>query len=266
MENIQNAAPAQAGAENSNAGQASASPLDAVEKSYITPDRVQIDGQAAITAANEACKAAGVSPVMNFDASKPFPAGCGLLILPVNKREGQGTKVVTICFGAVPDAATIAQSEGGEDFIRTAVMDKVFAKLANAVRPRGDSGEIGTNLPQTVADFITRQERGTSLTTFRELASSYVSALKSKGVKFMTPQILRQVLSCTAFAQQQFAKVPQAVWVKVLDSMIAAASKKKLDPSILLEWKSTRDSAEFEVAELDFSDLSGLIDDKASAA
>lgn len=238
--------------------------LDVIDKQYFSPDKVATDGNKAVTEVNAICQVAGIVPVTNFDTTKPFPAGFGLVILPIAKRSGQVTKTLGVCFGAIPDANTIAAAEGGEDFIRTAIMDRLFAKLANAVRPRGDNNEVSGTIPQTIADFITKQERGTSLTTFRELAGAYVSALKQKGISFMTPQILRQVLSCTAFARQQLPKVQQTIWNQILDSMIAAANSKKLDPAILIEWKSTRDNVEFEVAELDFSDLAGIVAEKVA--
>ena len=230
--------------------------VDDVKKVYFTSAQLN-DAQTEIEKVNAIAEEHGLDMIFNFDTEKEFPAGYGIAIVPVAKRDKQAEKnvVVGVAVAAIPDLETVAASENGNAFIVKAVSGNMIAKLANAVRPRGESGESAASVPFTVEDFITSNRPEGLLEAYREYQSAYVKVLKKKGLKFITDSILRQVLQSAAFAEQQFPSVPQDKWEQILDSMIARAKKEGIAPGMLTEWRETRDSATLSDRDVDLSDL-----------
>ena len=229
-----------------------------IKREYFPPANLAA-AQDAIQTAAAACAAIGKEPTTNFNFDDEFPAGYGIAIIPTRGRVGGETITTGCTIGAVPDPDKIANSEGGPEFIAAAILDKVIAKLANSVRPKGEAGTIANSLPFSVHDFITSSKgAGEGLATFRKLAPVYVKGLKEKGLTFMSGPILRQILSSAAFAGQHWPKTPQTVWASLLDKMIVRARNANLDPAVLQTWKDTRDAAEVEVAELDLNDFDDI--------
>lgn len=249
---------------NQQAGtEAPTSTLESIGKEYFAPS----DLAAAQDKINEVltlCNQLGIEPVRNFDPEKEFEAGYGLAILPISKRENNVTITTGVCIAAIPDPATIAAHEGGEDYIRNIILAAVIAKLSNSVRPRSN-GAVASSVPFSVVDFITSSRGGESMASFSKLAPVFVKALKKKGINYMTVVLLRQVLQSKSFAAEQFPKFPQTAWESLLNTMIAKCAEYKedgktmpLDPAILQSWKANRDSVEIE-QDIDLSDFADLV-------
>jgi hypothetical protein len=192
----------------------------------------------------------------NFDPAGEFPAGFAGAIIPIQKRDENKKENVTVgaLIAAIPTFDAIAAAEGGVDFIRATVTNRILAQLATAVRPR-DTGNA-PSIPLSIADYLTSARADNSLETYTELSKAFVKALREKGLKSLTAALLRQSLRSSAFAQDKFKNIQQSVWVNILDAMEQAALNKGLDPSIFRHWKATRDATAFdEVSEIDTSDL-----------
>lgn len=237
--------------------------LETLDKEYFAPS----DLQAGADRANEVlaiCNSLNIAPIRNFDPEKSFKEGYGIAILPIKERLEGVTKTTGICIAAIPDPATIAESEGGEEYIRNVILNAVIAKLQNSVRPR-TNGSVASSVPFTVTDFITSSRGGESMASFSKLAPVFVKALKKKGIIYMTVVLLRQILQSASFATEQFPKFPQEAWENLLGTMISKCETYqedgktiKLDPAILNSWKETRNSVEIE-QDIDLSDFADLV-------
>lgn len=227
---------------------------DDIKKAYFASDKLA-DAQTAINSANEIAEALDLEVVYNFDVEKEFPEGYGIALIPIAKRVNNANVTLGVAIAAVPDVATVAAHDNGQAFITDAVIGNMIAKLANAVRPRGNDGDTAASIPFSVEDFITSNRAEGVLVAYRKFASAYVKVLKKKGLKFITETILRQVLQSAAFAEQQFPKVPQEKWVQILDSMMARATAEGVAVGMLADWKASRDSAELKDDDIDLSDL-----------
>lgn len=227
---------------------------ESIKKQHFDSKKLDV-AQAAIEVVSNIAEQHGLKMVFNFDTDAEFPAGYGLAIVPITKREKSVNNVKGVAIAAIPDIATLEESEGGTQFIHEGAINAMIAKLANSVRPRGDAGETASSIPFTVSDFITTNRPDGVLLAFRALAGSYVKVLKKKGLKLITESILRQSLQSAAFAEQQFAKVGQDKWQQILASMIATSEKEGIAPGMLLEWQKTRDSATLQDDDVDLSDL-----------
>lgn len=195
--------------------------------------------------------------VFNFDAEKGLPEGYGLAIIPIAKKdEAKQERVTTgVCIAAIPELSSLNTTAEGADFVRLALADVLIAKIANAVRPRAD-GSTANVIPFSVADFITSNRPEGILAGFNAVAPAFVAVLKTKGLSLMTKELLRQILSCTAFAKAQHPKIPQSSWVAILQGMIKSASDKGLTVAALEQWIESRDTAGMPQAEdVDLSDL-----------
>lgn len=234
-----------------------------VERRYFSPS--EVEDAAAYIAKIEAIPGLDPKDVKrNHDLEgEGLPEGYGVAILPINKRakdaDGEPTTITTgIGIFAVPDFATIAETERGQEFIRSVVMDQCMNKAANSVRPR-TAGAAPVSMPFTLEDFIESRRGSGNLKTFTELAPIVVKFLKKKGAPHMTSKLLKNTLASATFAEQQFPKTEQPVWVKLLESMIGMAREQGLDPAILHSWLNTRNEADVDEMELDMEDLEGLI-------
>lgn len=230
---------------------------DDITKRYFAPDQLQ-EAQGYLTKISAVCADGTIK--RNFEPEKDFPDGYGLAVVPISKRvEGKGNVFLGVAIAAIPDPASVAEHEKGGEFIRSAITDVFMSKVANACRPRPD-GTVATTIPFTIEDFIESRRGRENLKAFSEIAPIFVKALRKKGIKYMTPGLLRQTLQSTAFAETQFEKIAQAAWQKVLDAMIVKAKAGGFDPAILQNWKDTRDSVEVEeIDDLDLDDLDSLI-------
>lgn len=232
-----------------------------IERQYFAPNELE-KGVTAVAEAVELATKAGAKPVYNFDTEKDFPAGCGLAIIPISKRDKEGERgniVENVAIAAIPEPSTIAALEGGQNWIYDTLVSALIGKVANAVRPRGEKGQTAGTIPSAPIDFITSlRTSGESLTAWRDLANKFVSALRKKGLVTLNAQTLRQILQSKEFAETLFPKVNQAVWENVLDAMISRAEANKKEPGILKVWRETRNTTAIEVPELDVTDLGEL--------
>lgn len=228
--------------------------LDDVKRKYFSPDNLE-EG---VSYVNQIIEIGEVDIKRNFKEEDDFPEGFGLGVIPISVREGDKNVVKSVAVCAIPDVSIVVNHEKGQQFISDVVQSNFLVKAANAFRVRPDGGTAAT-VPETLEDFITSMKGREGLKTFTEIASTFVRALKKKGIKFMTPALLRQTLQSSQFASGQFEKIEQASWVKILDSMIAYAKTKQLDTSILEHWKNTRD--EKEAVEIDDDVISGALEE-----
>ena len=228
--------------------------IASIKKAYF-PNAKLADAQVTIDAMNQVCADYNLAVVFNFDTEKEFPAGYGIGIIPIAKRSGGETVTHGVAISAIPDVETVQLHENGSQFVIDAVIGNMMAKLANAVRPRGDNNETASSIPFTVEDFITSNRPEGVLLAFRTYANAYVKVLKKGGLKLLTESILRQALQSKAFAEQQFPSVGQDKWLAILDNMIARAESDGMAVGMLAEWKTTRDSATLQDEDVDLSDL-----------
>lgn len=206
----------------------------------------------------EACNGAGVKPVFNFDTDAELPEGYGLSVIPLTERvTGQGNVTKGVCIAAVPSVNTILSADSGENWVVNQINSILLRSIKSAATP-SDDGSI-SSIPFKVEDFTT-STRSSALAAFNAVASLYVAALKQKGLKFMSKALLRQVLSSADFAAQQFPKIDQENWQVVLKSMMAHASKEGIDSGILTHWANTRNEVEVSTADIDLSDIDGMVD------
>ena len=240
--------------ETVEAGTAEIPSLETVEKAYYPSSDIAKAGEA-IGLAQEIAAANGIECTYNFDIEKEFESGYGVVIDHIAKRGKDGNQILGILIGAVPDFETVMNADNGADFVKDSVVDKMLAKLKNAVRPRGEDNTVSASVPFSVIDFITSNRPEGILIAFNSLAPAYVKMLKKKGLSLMTVAILRQTLQSEAFAEQNFPKISQEKWVTILDSMVAKATQDGKAVGILTDWKETRASAELTDGNVDLSDL-----------
>jgi len=231
--------------------------LSSIKREYFSPSELN-KAQERLSEVMVVAEDNATAPIRNFDPEKDFPNGYGLYIHPITQRGTDGNETIGIAVAALPDPETIANAEGGSDYIRKVILDAEIAKLANSVRPRSDNS-VAASIPFSIQDFITSSRGGESMATFRKLASIYVAALKKKGIRHMTNVLLRQIFQSSAFAESQFPKIPQESWVKVINSMIGKADAEKLETSVLVNWRETRDQAEMAVDEIDLEGFGELV-------
>jgi len=206
---------------------------------------------------------------INFDPDDGPDDGFGILVAPISKRseKKEGNVIVGIVVAQIPDPATIMQAPKGNEFVRSTLVDHCAYKILNAVRPRDDGTEPGT-IPTSLNDFISsRKGRGESLAAFNAVAKKYVKALKKMGVKYMTANLLRQVLASEEFAKREFPKVDQDKWEGLLKKMIAdVESAGEHDPAILYHWLRNRQETTATTGEdFDSSDFDALLGNDEAA-
>lgn len=235
------------------------------------PSEKMADAEEFVTEISALCEIVKVPLVFSFKVEDGVPENFGLVIVPVNKRKkgGTGNETIGVAVGVIPEMAAITAHENGEAYILETITDSLVTKFANTVRPRGDETEIDAfGLPFDVADFIISQRAGGMLGGFNELANDFVTALKRKKIPFLTKATLRQILSCSAFAEQHYPTIKQAAWVAVVNQMAKVAEARDLETGIFTQWLETRDDAELPTADVDLSDLDIDMggDDEASEA
>jgi hypothetical protein len=191
--------------------------------------------------------------------SEPMPEGYDVAIVPVTKRtETSGNVPVALWIAAIPSLEVIASHDKGTAWIQDKIADACISKLANAVRPSEKKTDGPLSVPLSVDDFIIAATRDQGLATFRTEAAEWIKGLKAAGLAAMNPTLLRQVLSSSAFASQQFPKIPDAKWAALLDKMIAKAQTKSLDPGIMAVWKQTRTETTIGADDFDLEALDNL--------
>ena len=196
------------------------------------------------------------NPLYNFDPNAEFPAGYGLMVLPIGEtvpelKDGKPTgknKRVTkhVAVAAVPGLGVLVQHEAGKNYVADAVKAAISAKLRNAFTrvENPHDQETGVKLPFTIEQFIEKGEKGAEdlgLGTYNELATGMVKAIRNMGIS-LDKAILRQCLQSTAFAKGVFPAVDQSFWVLVLNKAVAVANEKGLKDTIFRSWLNTRDT------------------------
>lgn len=243
--------------ENETGTEEKAMTLQDVSRRSFTADDLE-SAQTYIGAAVQAAKLSEVEPVFNFDTNENLPEGYGLSVIPLTERvAGQGNVTKGLCIAAVPSVQTILQSDSGNAWVVKQLNDILIRSIKSAATP-SDDGAI-SSLPLKVEDFTT-STRSSALAAFNAVASLFVKALKDKGLKFMSKGLLRQVLSSAAFAEQQFPRIGQDNWVIVINSIMSHAAKEGVDAGILKHWLTTRDAIEVSTADIDLSDIDGMVE------
>lgn len=227
-----------------------------IEKKFFPPEQLEA-GTSYINEVMEIATNEEIEPIFNFDTEGEFPEGYGISIIPLTKRVAErGNLIYGVVIAAVPTVETLAADEAGSNFISKLVTDNLLRQVAASAKPK-DEGAI-TSIPFKLEDFVTTS-RTSGLAAFNAVATDYVKALKTKGLKFMSKVLLRQVLASAAFAEQQFPRLSQENWQLVLDSMVGHVKQKGMEAGILAHWKSTRDEVEIDVSEIDLTDLDDLV-------
>jgi len=235
---------------------ASETTMQDIEKKFFPASQLEA-GIGYINEVMEICSNEQVEPVFNFDIEADFPEGYGLSIVPLQKRVPErGNITYGIVVAAIPSVELLSTEDAGVNWINKIITDALLRQVATAAKPK-DEGAV-TSLPFKIDDFITTS-RTSGLAAFNAVATDYVKALKSKGLKFMSKVLLRQVLASSQFAEQQFPRLSQDNWNLVLDSMQQHVKAKGMEVGILAHWKSTRDEIEIDVAEIDLTDLDDLV-------
>lgn len=232
--------------------------LQDVDRCYFGPDAMQ-DAQEYLAKVTALDPAPNIQ--MNWDTEKDqVQDGFGIAVVPISKRtEGKGNVVIGVAVAQIPDPATIAKHEKGQEFISSLITDVCIAKVANSVRPRSDGTTAGS-MPKSLEDFIESRRGRESLKAFTETANVFVKALRKKGLKMMTAPLLRQILQSKQFADNMPIPHTEGLWERVGEKMIALAESKKLDASVIRNWLETRDQVEISaVEELDVDALDDLV-------
>jgi hypothetical protein len=234
--------------------------LDDLARGYFT--QTDPNAETAVATAIAIAEAHGLPVSYSWDAgNEPLPEGFDVAVLPVTKRtDDKGNVPVALWIAAVPSLALIEQHEKGPAYIRDTIATALLNKFANTVRPnekrQASAGPL--SVPKSIEDFILAASRDQGLAAFREIGKDYVAALRKAGIAAMNLSLLRQVLSSSAFAGQQFPKIEQAKWTGLIDKMIAAAKAKNLDPGIIEVWKQTRDETTIGADDFDLDALDAL--------
>lgn len=227
--------------------------LDNLEQKIFAPEQLA-EGAAFL----KEVQALGSYFVANFTNDTVPPDNYGLLIAPLQRRKGDGTGNET--FGAI--AAMVPTLEAlsshgpeGLQFVRDAVLQNMRTKIANAARPDKDMQPKGT-IPFTIQDFIEDRSPDGMMKAFNTVGPNAVTALREKGMSFMNLALLKQLLMSAAFAETQFPKIKQEIWVNVGNLIIKMARDKSLDVSMIENWLATRDNAA--ASEIENIDISAL--------
>lgn len=213
------------------------------------------NAQAAIDAALEIAEANSLQVVSNINEETGLTDGFGIFVGPLNQRIDNENVLAGILIAQIPSAELLLTgSTEQQQFAVEAVQNVLTAKVSGAAR-RSLTGD--SELPVTIEDYITSNRPLGVLVAFREYANDMVKALKKKSPNLViNPQLLRNALESKAFAEQYYPTVHGDVWPKVIDSMIAKATREGKAAGMLEVWKETRDAAGLpDVKEVSFDDL-----------
>lgn len=201
-----------------------------------------------IAEVEQLAKVAEVPTVWNFDPDETeFPDGYGFAVAPIKRRSGTGEKMETygVVFGAVPLFDVVMDNESGARWVREQISATMVDKLIAEARPEtGEEMETDAekvDLPFSIPEFIA-PKRGESVKAFSAVAPALLSVLKKKAkIKTLTQGLLRLCLSSTDAAKNQYPKVSQDTWIKVINAGKQLAISQKEDPAIFDRWLTTRD-------------------------
>jgi len=222
--------------------------LQDIEKKFFPPEQLEASSEY-INEVIEIAKKENVEPVFNFDPQGDFPEGYGLSVIPLTRRVPErGNLVYGVVIAAVPTVEKLASEDAGQNYINKIVTDSLLRQISASAKPK-DEG---------IDEFVTTS-RTSGLAAFNAVASDYVKALKTKGLKFMSKVLLRQVLASADFAEQQFPRLSQDNWNLVLDSMIGHVKQKGMESGVLAHWKNTRDEVTIDTTDIDLSDLDSIV-------
>ncbi len=232
--------------------------LDDIKKRYYAPSQLPQAGELL-----QQIHDAGLNPEMNFKSEEEFPANYGLLVMPLVKRQGgpgEGNKKIGVAVCAIPDLELFGESEKGKAFVRNIVSNYCAGRIQNALRPKAD-GTKADIIPFAIEAFLESKRGRESFKAYQDVAPIFVKALKKKGMGFMNPALLKQVLQFSEFALEKFGNIPQEVWEQIIGKMVVMTRDKfNNDPSVIEGWLATRNDAtlpEVETFELDDLDLAG---------
>jgi|GEM_PF-2295649 len=230
-----------------------------IKQQYFGAENLE-KAEAAIATAVDLCMESDQEPVFNFDPEADFPDDYGIAIVPLTKLiKGGGKQVLNVCISAIPSVDAIANAPGGPLWIAKQLSTILIRAVKSAAMPKDDM-ELA-QIPFKIDDFIT-SSRSSAMAAFNSLAAIYVKALKAKGLTFINKALLRQALSCAAFAEQQFPAVSQDNWIMVINSMIAQADKDGIEPGNLQHWLNTRHEVTVSTTNIDLTDIMAITADK----
>lgn len=234
--------------------------LQDVEKKIYQPTQLE-EGVKYIQEVMTVCEKAQVEPILNFKIDDPFPEDYCLAVIPQQQRvPSRGNQTINIIIAAIPTTDNLLTDDNGINYINKLITDSLIRQVVVSAKPRDEGALI--MIPFKMAEFVTTS-RDNGLASFNAIASSFVKALKTKGMMFITKVLLRQVLASASLAEQQFPKLPQTSWQHVIKTMIVFAKQKGLNAGILQHWLDTRDTVLVDVTEIDLSDLDEIVETAA---
>lgn len=230
--------------------------LQDIEKKVFPADQLEA-GTSYINEVMEICANEEVEPIFNFDPAGEFPDGYGISVIPVTKRVPErGNQTYGVVIAAIPSVEALASDDAGSAWISKIITDALTRQVSAAAKPKEEGALV--SIPFKISEFVTTS-RTSGLAAFNAVATDYVKALKTKGLKFMSKVLLRQVLSSAQFAEQQFPRLTQENWQLVLSSMVQHVKAKGMEAGVLAHWQSTRDEVEIDITEIDLSDLDSMV-------
>lgn len=185
------------------------------------------------------------------------PKGFGLLIEPQMKRNdtpGEPQVMIGLIAALVPDFATVAADPKAANALEKALLDLYARKLKNTIAG-AEEGETIV-LPDTLEGFFERAGRGEGLKPFTAIVKDYLAGFKKQGWKRMTAPTLRNVLMSESYAKAQYPKIPQTIWLAIIDKMKADTIKLGNSGELFDSWKTGRAERTFD--QIDEVDLSAF--------
>ncbi len=194
----------------------------------------------------------------NFDPNNiPEDTGNGLLVIPMQKRsEDAGPMTVTGFITAlVPPMEVVLSDPKGAAALQESYFDLLARKMRGVINSTDDGTPI--KLPDTLAGFFERASRGEGLQAFLAIAKTAVKQLKDQGFKKLDVNTLRNIFMSAAFASHRYPKIPQEIWLAVMNKMKDTAKAAGLDTSIYDTWVENRNETTMD-EDIDTLDLSAL--------
>lgn len=245
------------GAETETQGEGEEITLQDIKATTFTSAELD-KAESAINTVMEVCSNASVTPKFNWDAeNEELPEGYGIAITPVGKLvRGEGRQTTNVVISGIPMLDTLLAEKAGLNWVVSIVNKALVAQVKAALN------STLAKMPLTIMDFVT-SSRASANAGFNHVAQDFIKIMKDNGFgKYLNKQMLSMLLSSQEFAASQYGdRVPVEAWEKILDMMIASCKQDGVDYSGLEHWKKTRNEAEVDQPEIDFSAF-GLSDDE----
>ena len=214
--------------------------------------------------------AVGMDSDGNFDPAI-YSDKTRMMIAKLRKAEGKGDERVStvkaIVVGAVPTLDALLETDAGKDWVQR-IIDKELNHVL--VRPLRDAENVQAavaEMPTTLEAFISSGGAGgsTTLEAFNESYRDVIDLLAKQNTPFrkarLTKPELRRAIESKAYALKWYEAVEdrgegkESLFVIALKLMIAFATEKGFDSTLLTRWLETRDATTIEDGDDDSDDF-----------